>query len=76
MNLHLFQRFFENLNPMGSSMEKEFTDYLFNKSLEIEPRNPKPLPRFVSIHLFLLHLYIFGICHLFLVRSLLLYVLH
>lgn len=27
-------------------MEKEFTDYLFNKSLEIEPRNPKPLPRF------------------------------
>ncbi|KAM9721369.1 son of sevenless homolog 1 isoform X1 [Muntiacus reevesi] len=40
------KRFFENLNPMGSSMEKEFTDYLFNKSLEIEPRNPKPLPRF------------------------------
>ena len=32
-------------------MEKEFTDYLFNKSLEIEPRNPKPLPRFVSIHI-------------------------
>uniref|UniRef100_A0A4X2JWB1 SOS Ras/Rac guanine nucleotide exchange factor 1 n=1 Tax=Vombatus ursinus TaxID=29139 RepID=A0A4X2JWB1_VOMUR len=40
------KRFFENLNPMGNSMEKEFTDYLFNKSLEIEPRNPKPLPRF------------------------------
>ena len=36
---------------MGNSMEKEFTDYLFNKSLEIEPRNPKPLPRFVSIHI-------------------------
>ncbi|XP_065586206.1 son of sevenless homolog 1 isoform X1 [Cyrtonyx montezumae] len=40
------RRFFENLNPMGSSMETEFTDYLFNKSLEIEPRNVKPPPRF------------------------------
>jgi len=30
-------------------METEFTDYLFNKSLEIEPRNVKPPPRFVSI---------------------------
>lgn len=30
-------------------MEKEFSDYLFNKSLEIEPRNVKPPPRFVSI---------------------------
>ena len=28
--------------------EKEFTDYLFNKSLEIEPRNCKQPPRFVS----------------------------
>lgn len=34
---------------MGNSMETEFTDYLFNKSLEIEPRNVKPPPRFVSI---------------------------
>lgn len=41
-------------------MEKEFTDYLFNKSLEIEPRNPKPLPRFVSIHISVFfHIYIF-----------------
>uniref|UniRef100_A0A8C5VWW8 Son of sevenless homolog 1 n=1 Tax=Microcebus murinus TaxID=30608 RepID=A0A8C5VWW8_MICMU len=40
------KKFFENLNPMGNSMGKEFTDYVFNKSLEIEPRNPKPLPRF------------------------------
>uniref|UniRef100_A0A8C5Q2C4 SOS Ras/Rho guanine nucleotide exchange factor 2 n=1 Tax=Leptobrachium leishanense TaxID=445787 RepID=A0A8C5Q2C4_9ANUR len=39
------RRFFENLNPMGTTAEKEFTDYLFNKSLEIEPRNGKP-PRF------------------------------
>ncbi|KAM6082927.1 son of sevenless homolog 1 isoform 6-T6 [Chlamydotis macqueenii] len=40
------RRFFENLNPMGNSTETEFTDYLFNKSLEIEPRNVKPPPRF------------------------------
>ncbi|XP_075269510.1 son of sevenless homolog 1 isoform X3 [Opisthocomus hoazin] len=40
------RKFFENLNPMGNSMETEFTDYLFNKSLEIEPRNVKPPPRF------------------------------
>ncbi|XP_037757297.1 son of sevenless homolog 2 isoform X1 [Chelonia mydas] len=40
------RRFFENLNPMGNSPEKEFTDYLFNKSLEIEPRNCKQPPRF------------------------------
>ncbi|MGH0141484.1 UNVERIFIED_CONTAM: hypothetical protein FKN15_021451 [Acipenser sinensis] len=40
------RRFFENLNPMEDKMEKEFADYLFNKSLEIEPRNAKSLPRF------------------------------
>uniref|UniRef100_A0A7M4FJL2 SOS Ras/Rho guanine nucleotide exchange factor 2 n=1 Tax=Crocodylus porosus TaxID=8502 RepID=A0A7M4FJL2_CROPO len=39
-------RFFENLNPMGNASEKEFTDYLFNKSLEIEPRNCKQPPKF------------------------------
>uniref|UniRef100_A0A2K6MLL3 SOS Ras/Rho guanine nucleotide exchange factor 2 n=1 Tax=Rhinopithecus bieti TaxID=61621 RepID=A0A2K6MLL3_RHIBE len=43
---HTFERFFENLNPMGNASEKEFTDYLFNKSLEIEPRNCKQPPRF------------------------------
>ncbi|XP_051879806.1 son of sevenless homolog 2 isoform X1 [Pristis pectinata] len=40
------KKFFENLNPMGNMNEKEFTDYLFNKSLEIEPRNCKQPPRF------------------------------
>ncbi|XP_044515889.1 son of sevenless homolog 2 [Gracilinanus agilis] len=40
------RRFFENLNPMGNASEKEFTDYLFNKSQEIEPRNCKQPPRF------------------------------
>ncbi|MBN3273876.1 SOS1 protein, partial [Polyodon spathula] len=42
------RRFFENLNPMQDKMEKEFDDYLFNKSLEIEPRNAKSLPRFAK----------------------------
>uniref|UniRef100_A0A8C8HB40 Son of sevenless homolog 1 n=1 Tax=Oncorhynchus tshawytscha TaxID=74940 RepID=A0A8C8HB40_ONCTS len=39
-------RFFENLNPMEDKAEKEFADYLFNKSLEIEPRNARSLPRY------------------------------
>lgn len=34
---------------MANMGEKEFSDYLFNKSQEIEPRNCKQLPRFVSI---------------------------
>ncbi|XP_026554560.1 son of sevenless homolog 2 isoform X1 [Pseudonaja textilis] len=40
------RRFFENLNPMGNYPEKEFTDYLFNKSQEIEPRNCKQPSRY------------------------------
>ncbi|XP_060796856.1 son of sevenless homolog 1 [Neoarius graeffei] len=40
------RKFFENLNPMEHMTEKEFTDHLFNKSLEIEPRNARSLPRF------------------------------
>uniref|UniRef100_A0A8C7WCS3 SOS Ras/Rac guanine nucleotide exchange factor 1 n=1 Tax=Oncorhynchus mykiss TaxID=8022 RepID=A0A8C7WCS3_ONCMY len=40
------RKFFENLNPMEDKAEKEFADYLFNKSLEIEPRNARSLPRF------------------------------
>ncbi|XP_076156775.1 son of sevenless homolog 2 [Alosa pseudoharengus] len=43
---HDIRRFFENLNPMGNMGEKEFSDYLFNKSQEIEPRNCKQPPRF------------------------------
>lgn len=45
----MLQKFFENLNPMEDMTEKEFADYLFNKSLEIEPRNARTLPRFVSL---------------------------
>ncbi|XP_051532156.1 son of sevenless homolog 1-like isoform X1 [Myxocyprinus asiaticus] len=40
------RKYFENLNPMDDMTEKEFADYLFNKSLEIEPRNARTLPRF------------------------------
>ncbi|KAM4603435.1 son of sevenless homolog 1 [Polymixia lowei] len=42
------RKFFENLNPMEDMAEKEFADYLFNKSLEIEPRNVRSLPRFAK----------------------------
>uniref|UniRef100_A0A3Q3E5S5 Son of sevenless homolog 1 (Drosophila) n=1 Tax=Labrus bergylta TaxID=56723 RepID=A0A3Q3E5S5_9LABR len=41
-------RFFENLNPMEDMSEKDFADHLFNKSLEIEPRNARSLPRFAK----------------------------
>uniref|UniRef100_A0AAQ5XTI2 Son of sevenless homolog 1 (Drosophila) n=1 Tax=Amphiprion ocellaris TaxID=80972 RepID=A0AAQ5XTI2_AMPOC len=41
-------RFFENLNPMDDLSEKDFADHLFNKSLEIEPRNARSLPRFAK----------------------------
>ncbi|XP_077476708.1 son of sevenless homolog 2 isoform X2 [Stigmatopora argus] len=43
---HDIRRFFENLNPMGNRSEKEFSDYLFNMSMEIEPRNCRQAPRF------------------------------
>uniref|UniRef100_A0A3B5ASB5 SOS Ras/Rho guanine nucleotide exchange factor 2 n=1 Tax=Stegastes partitus TaxID=144197 RepID=A0A3B5ASB5_9TELE len=43
---HDIRRFFENLNPMGNRSEKEFADYLFKMSLDIEPRNCKQAPRF------------------------------
>ncbi|XP_036402814.1 son of sevenless homolog 1-like isoform X1 [Megalops cyprinoides] len=46
------RKFFENLNPMEDKSEKEFTDYLFNKSLEIEPRNARSLPRFPKRYTF------------------------
>ncbi|XP_037619183.1 son of sevenless homolog 1-like isoform X2 [Sebastes umbrosus] len=42
------RKFFENLNPMEDLSEKDFADHLFNKSLEIEPRNARSLPRFVK----------------------------
>ncbi|XP_013393700.1 son of sevenless homolog 1-like isoform X1 [Lingula anatina] len=35
------RQFFENLNPLEDMTEKEFNDYLYNKSLELEPRHAK-----------------------------------
>uniref|UniRef100_A0A3P8VD85 Son of sevenless homolog 2 (Drosophila) n=1 Tax=Cynoglossus semilaevis TaxID=244447 RepID=A0A3P8VD85_CYNSE len=43
---HDIRRFFENLNPMGNRNEKEFADYLFKISMDIEPRNCRQPPRF------------------------------
>ncbi|CAK6982666.1 LOW QUALITY PROTEIN: son of sevenless homolog 1-like [Scomber scombrus] len=40
------RKFFETLNPMKDMSEKDFADHLFNKSLVIEPRNARSLPRF------------------------------
>lgn len=34
---------------MDSRSEKEFSDYLFKMSLDIEPRNCRQAPRFVSV---------------------------
>uniref|UniRef100_A0A669EFR7 Son of sevenless homolog 1 (Drosophila) n=1 Tax=Oreochromis niloticus TaxID=8128 RepID=A0A669EFR7_ORENI len=42
------RKFFENLNPMGDLSEKDFSDYLFHKSLEIEPRQLRSAPRFAK----------------------------
>uniref|UniRef100_A0A131YWM5 Son of sevenless n=2 Tax=Rhipicephalus TaxID=426455 RepID=A0A131YWM5_RHIAP len=40
------RQFLENLNPQEDMTEKEFTDYLYSKSLEIEPRGCKQPPKF------------------------------
>nr|XP_061792120.1 son of sevenless homolog 1-like [Nerophis lumbriciformis] len=42
------RKFFENLNPLEELCEKDFADHLFNKSLLIEPRNARSLPRFAK----------------------------
>ena len=40
MNVCL-QEFLENLDPFPSMSEKEVTDYLWERSIEIEPRNAR-----------------------------------
>ena len=35
------QEFLENLDPFPSMSEKEVTDYLWERSIEIEPRNAR-----------------------------------
>ncbi|XP_035214652.1 son of sevenless homolog 2-like isoform X1 [Stegodyphus dumicola] len=40
------KRYLENLDPLEGRTEKAFNDYLYNKSLEIEPRGCKQPPKF------------------------------
>ncbi|CAM1325467.1 SOS1 (predicted) [Pycnogonum litorale] len=40
------REFLATLNPLDNLTEKEFNDYLYTKSLEIEPRNCKQPPKF------------------------------
>lgn len=47
-NFLYFQHFLENLNPHGDMNEKEFIDYLYNKSLILEPRGSKTPAKMVS----------------------------
>ena len=43
------QAFLKSLNPLGDMSEKMFNDYLYGKSLELEPRNARQLPKCVSM---------------------------
>lgn len=43
------REFIENLDPLEGRTEKEFDDYTYSKSLEIEPKNLKQPPK--GIHL-------------------------
>ncbi|KAG1658477.1 Son of sevenless 2 [Nymphon striatum] len=45
---HVIREFLMSLNPLEGMPETEFTDYLYTKALEIEPRNCKQIPKFVS----------------------------
>ncbi|XP_076464153.1 son of sevenless homolog 1-like [Babylonia areolata] len=42
----MHRTFIKGLNPFGDMTEKEFNDYLYAKSLELEPRNAKQPPKF------------------------------
>lgn len=44
----LFQGFLETLDPFPGRDDNEIRDYLYSKSLEIEPRHARQAPRFVS----------------------------
>lgn len=55
-NYVLLQRFLESLAPFDGVKENEVSNYLYNKSLEVEPRNCKQAPRFVRDLSFPTHL--------------------
>nr|XP_022906385.1 protein son of sevenless isoform X2 [Onthophagus taurus] len=40
------RKFLENLSPFGEMSDNEISNYLFNKSIEIEPRGSKQVPKF------------------------------
>ena len=42
------QTYLDSLDPLGDMTEKDFEDYLYEKSLEIQPRHAKQPPKFVS----------------------------
>ncbi|KRT85021.1 hypothetical protein AMK59_1162 [Oryctes borbonicus] len=42
----IIRHFLENLNPFVDMNDNDISNYLFNKSIEIEPRNCKQLPKF------------------------------
>ena len=44
-----FQTFLENLDPFPDKSTNEIEKYLYDKSLEIEPRNPSDKKKSVTI---------------------------
>lgn len=40
------QHFLETLNPFGDMSDTDISNYLYNKSIEIEPRGCKQVPKF------------------------------
>ena len=40
--MHLLKEFFETLDPFEGKNKNDFSDYLYDKSKEIEPKNQPP----------------------------------
>lgn len=58
----LIRQYLEELDPREGRTDTELKNYLYELSLQIEPRNVKQPPKFVSIELlFLTHIFIFFI---------------